>query len=62
MFLELTRSGALDATWVTETQKMLALKRWGQPAEIGQAAVFLASNRASYVTGQQLAVAGGFGL
>jgi 3-oxoacyl-[acyl-carrier protein] reductase len=62
MFLELTRSGALDATWVTETQKMLALKRWGQPAEIGQAAVFLASNRAAYVTGQQLAVAGGFGL
>jgi NAD(P)-dependent dehydrogenase (short-subunit alcohol dehydrogenase family) len=62
MFLELTRSGALDAAWVTETQKMLALKRWGQPAEIGQAAVFLASNRAAYVTGQQLAVAGGFGL
>ena len=41
---------------------MLALKRWGQPEEIGQAAVFLASTRAAYVTGQQLAVAGGYGL
>ena len=62
MFLELTRSGVFDAAWVAETQKMLALKRWGQPEEIGQAAVFLASNRAAYVTGQQLAVAGGYGL
>jgi NAD(P)-dependent dehydrogenase (short-subunit alcohol dehydrogenase family) len=29
---------------------------------MGHAAVFLASNRAAYVTGQRLAVAGGYGL
>jgi NAD(P)-dependent dehydrogenase (short-subunit alcohol dehydrogenase family) len=62
MFLELTRQGALDQTWVDETLKMLALKRWGQPEEIGHAAVYLASSKAGYVTGQQIAVAGGFQL
>jgi 3-oxoacyl-[acyl-carrier protein] reductase len=62
MFLELTRQGVFDAAWVEEVQKSLALKRWGKPEEIGHAAVFLASNRAAYVTGQRIAVAGGYGL
>ena len=42
--------------------KSLALKRWGKPEEIGHACVFLASNRAAYVTGQRIAVTGGYGL
>jgi len=62
MFLELTRQGVFDAAWVAEVQKGLALKRWGQPEEIGHAAVFLASNRAAYVTGQQINVSGGYGI
>jgi NAD(P)-dependent dehydrogenase (short-subunit alcohol dehydrogenase family) len=62
MFLELTKQGVFDAHWVEEVQKNLALKRWGKPEEIGHAAVFLASNRALYVTGQRIAVAGGYGL
>ncbi|MGH6780798.1 MAG: SDR family NAD(P)-dependent oxidoreductase [Sphingomonadaceae bacterium] len=62
MFLELTRQGVFDQQWVDEVQKSLALKRWGQPEEIGHAAVFLASNRAAYVTGQQINVSGGYGL
>lgn len=62
MFHELTQRGELDQKWVEETQKMLALKRWGKPADIGNAAVFLASDKAAYVTGQQIAVAGGFQL
>jgi NAD(P)-dependent dehydrogenase (short-subunit alcohol dehydrogenase family) len=62
MFLELTKQGVFDAHWVDEVQKGLALKRWGQPEEIGHAAVFLASDRAAYVTGQRIAVAGGYGL
>lgn len=62
MFLELSRQGVFGEEWVREVQRGLALKRWGQAAEIGHAAVFLASDRAAYVTGQRIAVAGGYGL
>ena len=37
------------------------LRRWGKPPEIAGAAVFLASDAASYVNGHQLMVDGGFG-
>lgn len=60
MFLELSRRGVFDQKWIDETQKLLCLKRWGQPEEIGSAAVFLATN--GYVTGQQINVSGGFGI
>jgi NAD(P)-dependent dehydrogenase (short-subunit alcohol dehydrogenase family) len=60
MFLELSRRGVFDSKWVEETQKLLCLKRWGKPEEVGQAAVFLAANQ--YVTGQQINVSGGFGI
>lgn len=62
MFLELTAQGAFPQAWIDETQKMLALKRWGKPEEIGYAVAYLASNRAAYVTGQQINVSGGFGI
>jgi len=62
MFLELTRQGVFDQKWVDETHKLLALKRWGRPEEIGYAASFLASNRAAYITGQVISVSGGFGV
>jgi len=62
MFLELTKQGVFDDAWTNDVQKNLALKRWGQPEEVGHAVVYLASNKAGYVTGQQIAVAGGYGL
>jgi NAD(P)-dependent dehydrogenase (short-subunit alcohol dehydrogenase family) len=62
MFLELTKQGVFDANWVAEVQKKLALKRWGKPEEVAFACVFLASDKAAYVTGQRIAVAGGYGL
>lgn len=60
MFHALLERGVFDQHWIDETKKLLALKRWGQPEEIGHAAVFLASN--GYVTGQQISVSGGFGV
>lgn len=62
MFLELSKQGVFDDAWTADVQKNLALKRWGQPEEVGHAVVFLASQKAAYVTGQQIAVAGGYGL
>jgi 3-oxoacyl-[acyl-carrier protein] reductase len=62
MFRELTAQGAFTQEWQAETLKALAIKRWGRVEEIGHAAVFLASDLALYVTGQQIAVAGGFGI
>lgn len=62
MFLELTKQGAFPQAWVDETQKMLCLKRWGKAEDIGAAAVFLCSDKAAYITGQQISVSGGFGV
>ncbi len=62
MFLELSRQGAFDRQWIEDVRKTLALKRWGAPEEVAHACVFLASNRALYVTGQRIAVAGGYGV
>jgi len=62
MFHELMTKGAFPPGWEAETKKMLSIKRWGQPEEIGYAVSWLASNRAAYVTGQQINVSGGFGI
>jgi NAD(P)-dependent dehydrogenase (short-subunit alcohol dehydrogenase family) len=59
---KLTELGQLDAGWVAETHKLLAIKRWGTPAEIGHACAYFASNEAAYVTGQTISVSGGFGV
>lgn len=43
-------------------ESTLLLPRWGKPEEIGEAAVFLASAEASYITGETLSVSGGMGI
>ena len=42
--------------------KSIPLARWGEAEDIGLAACFLASNKASYITGQMITVDGGLGL
>jgi 3-oxoacyl-[acyl-carrier protein] reductase len=43
-------------------KKMIPMKRYGQPEDIARAAVFLASEESSYITGQVLTVDGGLSL
>lgn len=53
------------ATGSLEPDKVLdrtPLRRFGEPEEIGQAVVFLASDAAAYITGQTLAVDGGWSI
>nr|WP_207974447.1 SDR family oxidoreductase [Parafrankia sp. BMG5.11] len=58
----LTEQGQLDDRWVEETKKLLCLKRWGSPEDIGQACVYFASDEGAYTTGQSISVSGGFGV
>lgn len=50
---------AADPAWTEWLRRRTALGRWGSPTEIAGAVVFLASNAASFITGQTLAVDGG---
>lgn len=62
MFLALQQRGEIDAQWIKNTIAAVPLKRLGRAEDIAWSAVFLASERARYITGQQIVVAGGFGV
>jgi 3-oxoacyl-[acyl-carrier protein] reductase len=49
----------VDAAYETRLLKAVPMRRWGEPAEIADAILFLASPAASYITGQSLAIDGG---
>lgn len=55
------QSQANPAKARADAGKLHALGRIGKPGEVGRAAVFLASDDASFVTGAALVVDGGFG-
>lgn len=53
---------AFDAEWHRTVQQAIALHRYGQPQEVADTAVFLASTRAGYITGQTISCDGGWNL
>lgn len=53
------RNGTTLEHEIAEATKAVPLGRWGDPAEIADAVVFLASPRSAFTTGQTLVVDGG---
>jgi len=53
---------AFDAEWHSQVQATIALHRYGQPEEVADTAVFLASGKAGYITGQTISCDGGWNL
>ncbi len=58
-FIETEMTGALDEKTVQGWRDAIPLKRGGQPEDVANACVFLASEMSSYITGQVLNVDGG---
>jgi 3-oxoacyl-[acyl-carrier protein] reductase len=58
-------TGPMEALSAKEKRSLMeepALKRWGTPEEVARVASFLASDDASYITGQTIVVDGGYAL
>ena len=49
----------LDETVVEQWRNGIPLKRGGQPLDVANATIFLASDMSAYITGQTLQVCGG---
>jgi len=62
MFPDLVARGELDQHWIDAARKNIALRRFAAPDEVAEAIAFLASSRASYITGQRLMLDGGYTL
>ena len=58
-FIETEMTAKLDEATVQSWRDGIPLKRGGQPIDIANACVFLASDMSSYITGQTLSVDGG---
>ena len=58
-FIETEMTKALDEDQIQEWRNAIPLKRGGNPDDIANATLFLASDMSSYITGQVLNVCGG---
>ncbi|MBY0230936.1 MAG: 3-oxoacyl-ACP reductase FabG [Gemmataceae bacterium] len=61
-FIETDMSAQVRNMGGDALQKMIPMKRYGQPDDIAKMAAFLASDEASYITGQVITVDGGLSL
>ncbi len=61
-FVETDMTAALSETIQSEAQARISLGRFGKPEEIAEIVAFLASEKASYITGQVIAADGGMAL
>jgi NAD(P)-dependent dehydrogenase (short-subunit alcohol dehydrogenase family) len=59
---ELTAPLVADKAFVARVNDRVPLPRWGKPRDLVGAAIFLASEAASYITAQQIIVDGGLSL
>jgi NAD(P)-dependent dehydrogenase (short-subunit alcohol dehydrogenase family) len=55
-----TSRGSADPAWRAAVMKMVPMKREGRVEEVAHAVLFLASDEASYITGTELVVDGGY--
>ncbi len=58
-FIDTAFGDEASAQWRAHVERVTPLGRWGTPEDVAQAAVYLASDAASFVTGQTLLVNGG---
>ena len=58
-FIETEMTEVLDETVVEQWRNGIPLKRGGQPLDVANATIFLASDMSAYITGQTLQVCGG---
>lgn len=58
-FIETEMTAKLDEKTVQTWRDAIPLKRGGQPNDVAEACVFLASDRSAYITGQVIQVDGG---
>jgi 3-oxoacyl-[acyl-carrier protein] reductase len=60
-FFKTDMTETLDPAFIAETYRVTPLGRWGEPEELASLVGFLASDDASYITGQTILVDGGRG-
>ena len=61
-FIETEMTAGLTEPWQETVRSQIALERFGKPAEVAAAVVFLAGADASYITGSVLSIDGGLTL
>ena len=60
-FIDTDMLKKMERKYMNEIEKRILLQRLGQPSEVADVAVFLASDMSSYITGQIIRVDGGIG-